>query len=139
MLLPSATPLSTTAVFPVTTLLILTFESLWSSETLHTSLYLVTSHARSPFQSFTRETGSVARRRANSAGGSRPEARSKGNEGGSRVIVARGRYLRQICGCGGLRRERERAVRGAMRFIVTVGAPCECLSYWVGFIGRTIG
>ena len=53
-----------------------------SVATAQTSLYLVTIHATEPSKSFTRETGSEVRRRAYSAGGSRPEARLKGKLGG---------------------------------------------------------
>lgn len=60
-----------------------------SVATAQTSLYLVTSHATEPSKSLTRETGSVARRRAYSAGGSRPEARLNGKEGGSAVVILR--------------------------------------------------
>lgn len=58
-----------------------------SVATAQTSLYFVTSHAVEPSKSLTREMGSVARRRAYSAGGLRPEARLKGNEGGSAIVI----------------------------------------------------
>lgn len=60
-----------------------------SVATAQTSLYFVTSHAIEPSKSWTREIGSVARRRAYSAGGSRPEARSKGKEGSSVMVIFR--------------------------------------------------
>lgn len=65
----------------------LTLDSLSSVATCVTSLYLVTSQAKLPSNNVTRETGSVARRRAYSAGGSMPEARWNGNLGGSTDIV----------------------------------------------------
>lgn len=60
-----------------------------SVATAQTSLYFVTSHATEPSKSLTREMGSVARRRAYSAGGSRPEARLKGKEGSSEIAIVR--------------------------------------------------
>lgn len=63
----------------------------WSVATWHTSRYLVTSQAEEPSNSLTRETGSVLRSRANSAGGSSPDARRKGKLGVSTVpMVALG-------------------------------------------------
>lgn len=65
----------------------LTFESRSSVATLQTSWYFTTSHATLSSKSFTCDTGSVARRWAYSAGGSRAEARWNGNLGGSVDIV----------------------------------------------------
>lgn len=112
----------------------ITFDSLWSVETLHTSSYLVTSHARSPFQSLTRETGSVLRRRAKSAGGSRPEAREKGNDGASVcVIVARRRGL-MIAGDG---LTFARVIFRTTRFMVAVKTELCRYECRVGFIGES--
>lgn len=72
------------------------FSGAWKESTLdkrvsvatsQTSLYFVTSHATEPSKSLTRETGSVARRRAYWAGGSRPEVRLKGKEGSSVTAI----------------------------------------------------
>lgn len=78
-----------------------TLERRVSVATAHTSLYFVTSHAREPSKSFTCETGSVARRRAYSAGGSRPEARWKGKFGGVVVVIV---FWVGKKGCGECRR-----------------------------------
>jgi len=60
----------------------LTLDNRWSVATRHTSLYFVTSHAKLPSYSLIFDTGSVARRPAYSTGGSKPEARRNGNDGG---------------------------------------------------------
>jgi hypothetical protein len=62
------------------------FDNLSSVATRQTSLYFVTSHAAVPSYNFTCESGSVARSRANSAGGSSPEARLNGK--GGRLLLA---------------------------------------------------
>lgn len=66
-----------------------TLDNRASVATAQTSLYFVTSHATEPSKSLTCEMGSVARRRAYSAGGSRPEARLKGKEGNSAMAILR--------------------------------------------------
>lgn len=65
-----------------------TLDNRSSVATWHTSRYFVTSHGSEPSYSFTRETGAVLRSRANSAGGSRPEARLKGKLGASDMVEA---------------------------------------------------
>jgi hypothetical protein len=66
----------------------ITFHRRSSMSTLHTSLYLVTSHAWLPSHSSTLVTGSVARSRAYSTGGSATLGREKGNFGGCCANVA---------------------------------------------------
>lgn len=65
-----------------------TLESRSSVAMRQTSSYLVASQARVPSNSLTLDMGSVARRRAYSAGGSRPEARRKGKLGAVTTILA---------------------------------------------------
>jgi hypothetical protein len=56
-------------------------DNLESVATWQTSRYLVTNHAAVPSYSLTCDTGAVLRRRANSAGGSGPDARWNGKLG----------------------------------------------------------